>query len=230
MSTASHVLLRAEGLRRVAADGTLLLDDVSLVVAAGESVALLGPPGSGKTLLLRALAMLDPLEGGDVRLSEELVSDDAVPKFRLQVIHVQQRATLVEGTVRENLQFPYSFGNRRHQAYDESPITTWLQAVGREPAFLDRSTADLSGGESQIVALLRAMQLDPAVLLLDEPTSSLDQQTSSQVESLMRQWLQEDTGRAMLIVTHDEAQAERLADRVIRLDRGQLVDDGGGVP
>ncbi len=225
-STTSQALLRAEHVQRVAADGTLLLDGVSLAIMPGESVSLLGPPGSGKTLLLRSLAMLDPVERGEIRLNEQPVADDAVPVFRSRVIYVQQRATLVEGTVRENIRLPLSFRTLKHLPYDELRVSAWLKSLGRESVFLDRATADLSGGEQQIVALLRALQLNPAVLLLDEPTSSLDQRTSSLVESMLRQWMQQDTKRGMLVVTHDESQAGRIADRVIRLERGRIVANG----
>ncbi len=225
-----HSLLHAERLRRVAEDGILLLDGVSLSLSASETVALIGPPGSGKTLLLRALAMLDALNGGDLRLGGDVITPEGVPHYRSQVIYVQQRSTLIEGTVRDNLALPFSFNSHAARSLDEDRIASRLKGLGRELAFLDRTSTDLSGGESQIVALLRAMQLNPAVLLLDEPTSSLDQQTSFQVESLLCQWMQEDGNRAMLIVTHDEAQAGRLADRIIRMDRAQIVDIAGGQP
>lgn len=173
--------------------------------------------------MLRALAMLDPLEDGEIRLRDEVVKPETVPRFRSQVIYVQQRPTLVEGTVRENLELPFSFSNQASRSFHEDVIVATLDDLGREASFLDRTTADLSGGESQIVALLRVLQLDPAVVLLDEPTSSLDQQTALQVETLLRQWMCEREDRTMLVVTHDEALAERLADRILRMQRGQIV-------
>ncbi len=251
---AQRSILEANHLRRTADDGTLLLDDVSLRVDEGDAIAIVGPPGAGKTLLLRAVAMLDPLDGGEVRFLGRPVAADAVPAFRRKVLYVQQRSALVEGTVRENLQLPFSFESAGSDSFDEKRVEQWLEAMGRSGRFLDRSVDDLSGGESQIVSLLRAMQLDPAVLLLDEPTSSLDDPTRRQVESLLRDWLQHPgtgevpaalhpratattsarrearppvsrtTARCLVIITHDEAQAERLCDRRVRLAGGRVVE------
>ncbi|MCA9025918.1 MAG: ATP-binding cassette domain-containing protein [Planctomycetaceae bacterium] len=226
----SHPLLTADRLCRTAEDGTRLLDEVSLSLNKGETVALVGAPGSGKTLLLRALAMLDPLDGGEVRLRGDLVTPELVPRFRAQVIYVQQRPSLIEGTVRENLILPFMYDSHATRSFDEDTIVSRLSRLGRDSGFLDRTTDDLSGGESQMVALLRVLQLDPAVVLLDEPTSSLDQQTAVQVETLLRQWMHEDSHRGMLVVTHDESQAERLAERIVRMQRGQIIVTEEGQP
>ncbi|MGD9853433.1 MAG: ATP-binding cassette domain-containing protein [Planctomycetaceae bacterium] len=223
-------LLEAKHLRRIAEDGTVLLDDVSLRVTGGESVGIVGPPGAGKTLLLRSLALLDPLDGGEVRLRSKSILADDIPAFRRQIMYVQQRATVVEGSVRQNLLLPFLMRSAGTGAFDERRIVNWLKAVGRDARFLERTVADLSGGELQIVGLLRALQLDPAVLLLDEPTSSLDEQTRTQVESLLQQWTRSTkspaggAGTSMVIITHDEAQAERMCDRRVTLERGRIVN------
>src|SRR5690606_19835253 len=131
---------------------------------------IVGPPGSGKSLLLRALSLLDPLQGGEVRFRGESIDDARVPAFRRQVLYVQQQPVLIEGTVRENLQLPFALGDSSRGRYDETTIAERLSAVGLEPTFLSRQVDDLSGGERQIVSLLRGIQLGPSVLLLDEPT------------------------------------------------------------
>ncbi len=204
-------------------------------------------------MLLRAIALLDPLDDGEVRFLGRPVGADAVPAFRRKVLYVQQRATLVEGTVRENLLLPFSFESAGSESFNEERVGHWLEALGRSARFLDRSADDLSGGEAQIVSLLRALQLDPAALLLDEPTSSLDDQTRKQAESLLSDWLQRPargdvpapldagatavtpargetrppvsqiTARCLAVITHDEAQAERLCDRRVRLAGGRVV-------
>jgi putative ABC transport system ATP-binding protein len=92
----------------------------------------------------------------------------------------------------------------------------WLERLGRPPSFLDLEASHLSGGEAQLMALLRALQLDPDVLLLDEPTASLDAATTERVEQLLRRWLAE-APRACLLVSHDGAQLRRLAGRQLPL-------------
>lgn len=249
-------ILEADCLRRVAENGAVLLDDVSLCVNAGKAVALVGPPGAGKTLLLRSLAMLDPLDGGKIRFHGEDVPAKAIPGFRRKVLYVQQRPTLVEGTVQDNLQLPFSFNSADGDVFDASRVKRWLTAVGRREEFLLRSVADLSGGESQIVALVRALQLNPEVLLLDEPTSSLDGQTREQVEALLIDWLQSSRpplsptethqiaqshdlpgddaenkvaprSPSIVMITHDETQAARMAGRCIRMESGRILPSEG---
>lgn len=229
---AHRPILEAVRLRRAADDGTILLDDVSLAIQPGESVAIVGPPGAGKSLLLRALALLDPLDGGEVRFRGEPVPVEAIPEFRRRVIYVQQRPTVVEGTVRENMLLPFTLRAAGRETFDEQRIVTWLEAIGRERRFLDRPVADLSGGEMQIVSLLRALQLNPDVLLLDEPTSSLDDRTQTQIEALLREWMhsagplsQNAPRPTLVVITHDGAQAERMSNRQLQLERGRIVAD-----
>lgn len=216
-------LLQADNVRRVADDGTVLLEDVALQIPAGSATAIVGPPGSGKSLLLRALGLLDPLQGGEVRFRGEAIDDGDVPAFRRQVLYVQQQPVLIEGTVRENLQLPFALGPAPGPRFDEARIAERLSAVGREAAFLERTVDDLSGGERQIVALLRAIQLDPMVLLLDEPTSSLDADTTTAVERMIEDWKQGDTQRALVVVTHTPEQAARLSNRTLHINEGRII-------
>jgi len=216
-------LLQADSIRRVADDGTVLLEDVSLQIAPGSATAIVGPPGSGKSLLLRALSLLDPLQGGEVRFRGESIDDARVPAFRRQVLYVQQQPVLIEGTVRENLQLPFALGDSSRGRYDETTIAERLSAVGLEPTFLSRQVDDLSGGERQIVSLLRGIQLGPSVLLLDEPTSSLDADTTAAAERMITDWRQADPERALIVVTHTPEQAERLSDRTLHISGGRIA-------
>jgi putative ABC transport system ATP-binding protein len=222
--TSSPPILQADNLRRVADDGTVLLHDVSLQIAAGSATAVVGPPGSGKSLLLRALGLLDALQGGEVLYRGGLIADRDVPAFRRQVLYVQQQPVLVEGTVRENLQLPFVLGPASGLQFDEAKITERLSAVGREASFLSREVDDLSGGERQIVALLRAIQLDPSVLLLDEPTSSLDADTTAAAERMIDDWRRGDGERALVVVTHTPEQARRLSERTLHISGGRITE------
>jgi putative ABC transport system ATP-binding protein len=224
--SSSSPILQAENVRRVADEATVLLDGVSLQIEAGSATAIVGPPGSGKSLLLRALGLLDPLQGGEVRFRGEPIADRDVPAFRRQVLYVQQQPILIEGSVRENLQLPFALGTTSRDQFDEDTISDRLLAVGREKAFLSRKVDDLSGGERQIVSLLRAIQLEPTVLLLDEPTSSLDVDTTAAAERMIDDWKHRDAERTQIIVTHTHEQAERLSDRRLHISGGRITTAG----
>lgn len=218
-------LLQARRVGRRNPTGTgWLLQDISLAIGPGERVAVIGPTGAGKTLLLRALALLDPLDCGDVLWRGRCIPPHAVPSFRSQVIYVHQRPALVSGTVEENLRFPFSLGVHRRSSYDRDRVLRLLAAAGRDESFLSRSDHELSGGERQIVALLRTVQLDPSVLLLDEPTAALDADSMDLVESIVRNW-QRQADRAFIWVSHSAAQVRRIANRILSMDRGRLHEE-----
>src|SRR5262249_27944860 len=127
-----------------------------------------------------------------------------------------------EGTVDENLRQPFSLRVHRGRRFDRDWIVSRLRLVGRTVDFLECFTRDLSGGEAQIAALLRALQLAPRILLLDEPTAALDPETAQAAEQLVAAWLAEDTGRATVWVSHNLEQARRVADRTVRLIAGRF--------
>ncbi|QDU92527.1 ABC transporter ATP-binding protein [Lignipirellula cremea] len=215
-------LLQALGLRRTGR-GRVLLEDVSLSVRGGDRIALLGPSGSGKTLLLRALGMLDPLAAGEIHWRGQPVRGNEVPRFRSQVIYLHQRPALVEGAVEENLRQPYSLRAHADKRFQRDRIVAWLESLGRDASFLAKQQRDLSGGESQLAALLRAIQLDPILLLLDEPTATLDGLAAGQVETLVEAWLNDQpTTRATVWVTHDHEQARRVSTSVLHIREGKL--------
>ncbi len=202
-----------------------LLHHISLVVRGGERLSIVGPTGSGKTLLLRSLALLDPLDEGQVLWRGASVAAQSVPDFRRQVIYLHQRPPLIEGSVEENLRYPYTFAINAREKFDRTRIAAMLENVGRSD-LLRRNWRDLSGGEAQIVALLRALQLKPTMLLLDEPTASLDSETARLIERLVLDWHQPaESGRAAVWVTHDQAQSARIATRVLHMQAGGLVKE-----
>lgn len=212
----AHHLCRSAG-------AVKLLDDVSLTVSAGERIALVGPSGSGKSLLLRALVLLDPIDSGELRWFGEHVQDRAIPSVRSRIIYLQQRPALIEATVEENLRQPYRLATHAHKRFDRSRIVAWLRMLGRSDTFLDKQHSELSGGEAQLTALLRAVQLAPEMLLLDEPTSALDTASSRMVETLVESWLAEAPQlRAALWVTHDHDQALRVSATLRHIEAGRL--------
>ncbi len=189
------LLVRGIGRRDLKGENWLFRD-VSFAINLGQRLALLGATGAGKTVLLRALALLDPLDAGSIDWQGRAVVGDATPAYRRQVVYLHQRPALFDGGVEDNLRHPFTLRVHQGRRFDRSRVLALLDGLGRGPAFLDRSIRDLSGGEAQIVALLRAVQLDPAVLLLDEPTASLDQTTAQAVEGLLDRWFAAGHGAA----------------------------------
>lgn len=205
------------------AQGRLLLNSVSFDLNRGDRLAIVGPTGSGKTLLLRAMALLDPLDDGHVWWHGVGIGGEQVPHFRSRVMYLHQRPVLGDGTVEDSLRQPFALRVHRQRRFDLEWHRQRLKPLGRDEAFLKKRQRDLSGGESQIVALLRAMQLQPDVLLLDEPTSALDAESSRAVEQLVTAWLQESPGdRSSVWVTHDRQQAQRIASQILEMESGVL--------
>jgi ABC-type iron transport system FetAB ATPase subunit len=195
----------------VARGGRVVASGVDLRVGAGEVVALVGPSGAGKSSLLRCLVRLDEPAGGlvlvDGRDAREL--DPCVLRRRVGL--VAQAPVMLPGTVGDNLAY----------GMDTPPagaLVDALAATGLASTFLDRPARELSGGEQARVAVARALVREPLALLLDEPTAALDRAAAAPIEQLVRDVA--GRGLAVLIVTHDEAQAARVAGRVVRLGAG----------
>jgi putative ABC transport system ATP-binding protein len=226
----SPVLLAAKNLARRMPDGDgWLLADVSLTLARGDRLAIVGASGTGKTLLLRALALLDSLDSGQVFWQDRSVAAGEVPGYRRQVQYLHQRAVLAEGTVEDNLRLPFALRTNAALKFDRRQAISALEKLGRDEKFLARSARDLSGGEAQMVAFVRGLQLAPSVLLLDEPTSSLDAESSQALERLVADWFDEQPGsRALAWVSHDRAQALRVSNRQLTMARGRLSAEERG--
>lgn len=206
--------------RRHPSSDQWLLKDADLVIGEGSRIALVGPTGAGKTLLLRALARLDSIDGGQILWRGEAVAANAIPSFRQQVIYLHQRPALLEGTVEENFLAPFQLKLHRDREYSRTSILDHLSNVGIGEPFLKQSTNDLSGGEGQVVALLRAIQLEPTVLLLDEPTAALDEKSTQAIEQLVNQWQSQASERAFVWVSHDSSQVDRIASQVVTMNSG----------
>jgi putative ABC transport system ATP-binding protein len=200
-----------------------LIRDVTFSVEFGDRLGILGPSGAGKTVLLRALALLDPLDIGTISYEGRLVFGDQVPRYRSRVIYLHQKPALHEGTVEENLRQPFTLKVHRERCFDRGRATDLLASLGRDPKFLEKSSRDLSGGEAQIVALVRAIQLEPTMLLLDEPTASLDPETAKAVEAMLDHWMDTRANeRVLLWVGHDRDQTLRMTEQTISLKSGRL--------
>jgi len=198
----------------------LSVDEVD--VRGGEILAVLGPNGAGKSTLLRVLAMLQRPDGGSVSVLGR-TGREADRLLRRRSAFVFQRPHLWAGTVRENLGLGLRLrGTPRHEQGDR--VLKAAEQLGID-TLLDRDARSLSGGEAQRVAIARAMALEPDILFLDEPASNLDAMArGALIEDLDR--LARDGRHATVIATHDRADAFSLADRVIVMRDGRVVQSG----
>jgi ABC-type Fe3+/spermidine/putrescine transport system ATPase subunit len=196
--------------------GTPVLHDLSARLAEGAT-CVAGPSGSGKSTLLRLLNRLADPQDGRVLYRGRDVRELDVLGLRREVCLVPQLPALLEGSVAENVVFGARLAER------PVDVERALDLGGLAPGFADRAADRLSVGEQQRVMLARALALRPAVLLLDEPTSALDADTRDAVEATLVE-LRERLSLSYVLVTHDLAQAERLADSVLRLEGGRAVE------
>lgn len=197
-------MLHVQNLQRLA------LGPLDLTIEKGEIVALTGPSGSGKSMLLRAIADLDPSDG-HVTLNAQSREAMPAPQWRRQVMYVPAHSGWWADTVEPH----FETASRGH-------AVEILQRLGIESTALGWQVANLSTGERQRLSLARAMALDPQILLLDEPTSGLDADNQERMEKVIRNFAARED-RAVVFVTHDAQQAARLAGRTLRLTQGQLV-------
>jgi putative ABC transport system ATP-binding protein len=205
--------LIAEGLAVRPRGGPVLLRDLDLAVPPGASVALAGPSGLGKSTVLRSLAALEPLEAGRLLLDGRSPEELGVPRWRRRVGWLAQVPRFLGlPTVAEELARPARYAS----AEGPSPsFEAGLDALGLPRRCLASSAEALSVGERQRIALLRALAVGPAVLLVDEPTSALDPESTARIEAHLE--AARVAGLGLLWVSHDPAQRERVAERVVDL-------------
>jgi len=214
-------------------DGTEVLRNVSLSVAAGEVVGVIGPSGSGKSTLLRCLNHLETPNSGTVVIDGEkayvdergkALSSAKVAATRSHVGMVFQHFNLFPHmTVLQNVASGPRFVRRRSRSESEEAARSILRQVGLSDK-ADHHPEQLSGGQQQRVAIARALAMQPKVILFDEPTSALDPSLVGEVLKVMESLAHE--GRTMIVVTHEMAFAREAADRVYFMDEGQFVEIG----
>jgi putative ABC transport system ATP-binding protein len=223
MSDNNPELITTRDLGRQSDDDGWLVRDVNLTLRGGDRVAVVGPTGSGKSVLLRALGCLDAIDQGDLRWQGRPIADTDVPRYRASTVYLHQRSAMFDGSVADNLRLPFSLHVHQDKKFDRDWAVAQLARLDRSAAFLDKNSRDLSGGEAQIVALLRVLGLAPTVLLLDEPTAALDALTTGHLETLVTDWFAEgNDARAFIWVTHEEAQARRVATATWQMRDGKL--------
>ncbi|PPJ24893.1 nitrate ABC transporter ATP-binding protein [Nocardia nova] len=209
------VAVRLAGARKsYAHHGTPVLDGVDLEITAGESLVILGPSGSGKSTLLRIIAGLDRLDGGSIGWGEGRQANPATGMV------FQQPLLMPWLTVRDNVRFGGRFARHRGD-FDPAAADALLERFGLA-GLADRMPDQLSGGQAQRVAVMRAVAVRPRLLLLDEPFSALD----PAVRADLQDWLATlvaDLGCTTVLVTHDVDEALRLGDRIVLIGHGGTV-------
>ena len=210
------VMLETKNLSRTV-DGRVLVDDVSVQMQPREIVAVVGPSGAGKSSFLRLINRLDEPTSGTVLLNGKDYRAIPPREVRRRVGMVMQTAYLFPGTVASNI----AFGPRqRGEMITEDKITALLERVGL-PGYQDRDVITLSGGEAQRVSVARTLANAPEALLLDEPTSALDEAAARGIEELVLDIIEEQR-MTCLLVTHNKAQAARIAARTMVMSAGRL--------
>ena len=202
-----------------------VLKGISLEVAEGEVLCIIGPSGSGKSTLLRCLNRLEEIESGSIAvIGENIVQSKNINKLRENIGMVFQSFNLFPNyTVLENMMLAPLELKKMNRRQAEDAAVSLLRKVGLE----DKKNVyphTLSGGQKQRVAIARALQMNPKIMLFDEPTSALDPEMVEEVLKVMKDLAQE--GMTMVIVTHEMGFARDVADRVIFMDDGIIVEEG----
>jgi phospholipid/cholesterol/gamma-HCH transport system ATP-binding protein len=206
----------------------IVLNDMDLTVASGETLAVLGRSGTGKSVLLKLIIGLQKPDSGSILIHGREITGlplDAMNEIRKKMGFLFQHAALYDSlTVEQNVAFPLQRHTRMTPSEQGTRVRELLASVGME-GDLNKMPSDLSGGMQKRVGLARALAFKPAILLLDEPTAGLDPITSGEIDELILK-LQEQHDTASIVVTHDLHSAKTIADRIALLHEGNVLLDG----
>jgi len=233
-STVTGTCLELIGLKKVFAD-TVALSDVSLTVAEGEVVCIIGPSGCGKSTLLRAGNWLTPPDEGEVRLGGQILgtapTGHVTSKQLKNLNDMRARIGMVfqqfnvwpHMNALENVICPQVVVAKRSREEAEKNARNKLSEVGLADKMLDWPD-NFSGGQKQRLAIARALAMDPVLMLLDEPTSALDPELVAEVLVVLQRLAEK--GMTMIIVTHELGFASKVADRIVFMEDGQIIEEG----
>ncbi|MBE6040561.1 MAG: amino acid ABC transporter ATP-binding protein [Clostridiales bacterium] len=216
-------MIEIKGLRKSFGD-LEVLKGIDQNVEEGEVLCIVGPSGSGKSTMLRCINRLEEPTGGEIYIDGELITDKNVDSMRTKMGMVFQSFNLFpHKSVKENLTIgPVNVKKADKKASDEKAMEL-LSRVGLADK-ADEYPRNLSGGQQQRVAIARALAMDPEVILFDEPTSALDPEMVGEVLDVMKDLAR--AGMTMVVVTHEMGFAKEVADKVIFMDGGYIVEQG----
>ncbi|MGD0008462.1 MAG: ABC transporter ATP-binding protein [Terriglobia bacterium] len=206
----------------------VVLNGIDLTVARGETLAVLGRSGTGKSVLLKIIIGLQKPDAGSVSIHGQEITGlnlDKLNEIRKKMGFLFQQAALYDSlTVEENVAFPLKHNTKMPESERRDRVKELLKGVGME-GDLKKMPSDISGGMQKRVGLARALALDPDILLLDEPTAGLDPITASEIDELILK-LHKQRDMASIVVTHDLQSAKTIADRLALLHKGNVVVEG----
>ena len=224
LPTGQHPLLRLVQVSQAAPIGIqLLLKNISFEVFTSDRIAIIGPSGAGKTSLLRLLNRLNEAASGTIYLEERDIRHIPIIQLRQQVTLVLQEPKLLGMTVREAITYPLHLRHLPKQEIQER-LNYWLERLHIPEEWLSRTEVQLSAGQRQLVAIARALIIQPKILLLDEPTAALDAGRASHLLQILMD-LAVTKNTTILMTNHQLDLAEQFSTRVLYLQQGELVEN-----
>ncbi|MCL2116576.1 MAG: ABC transporter ATP-binding protein [Methanobrevibacter sp.] len=204
-------LIEIKDLSKISAEDKVILDNINLKIYKKQTLGLIGPTGSGKTLLLRIINILDKPSSGKIYYEGNDITNREDFKIRRKIAMVFQKPIVFKGTVFDNIYYGLKIRNKDKKSSEEE-VSNLLKMVGLE-GYENRKASTLSGGEIQRIALARALILKPEILLLDEPTANLDPGSTEKIENIIEN-IQQNEDIAIVMSTHNLVQGQRLCDEI----------------
>lgn len=203
-------------------EGSKILNKVNGKIYQGKITTIIGPSGAGKSTLLSFINALNSPTEGDIFIDGHLINEYEAIKLRRKVQLVSQEVTMINGTVKDNLELPLTLQNR---TMTDKEAEGFLKDVDLPISFLNKDSKELSGGEKQKLSLARSLVTKPSVMLLDEVTSALDRSSVEAIESLLT-LINKKHDVTMIWITHDVNQAIRMSDYIWVMMNGEVVEIG----
>lgn len=223
MQSSQHQLDLVQVSLKASVGAHYLLQDISFAASQGERIAIVGASGAGKTSLLRLLNRLSEASQGTIYFEQRDIRQIPVVQLRQQITLVPQESKLLGMTVRQALVYPLVLRGVEHPLIEQR-LRTWTEQLHIPSEWLDRTEVQLSVGQRQLVAIGRALMIQPKVLLLDEPTSALDAGRSEHLVQVLK-GIATTISTTILMVSHQLEIAEQFCNRLLYLQQGRLTQD-----